>query len=320
MKPLHTLTAALLLSCTVAAAGSRLPRDAGETRTPATTPARSDTLPLPISTAWMYMSDDTGYDTIPTLWKNVDFRYVDVLYLGPAGVQSDGRFGLYNSPATGNLANRFRWILRTARTQNPNIKIVVSQWWGPGVGRWGSALDTLKSDAAAAAYAASVIDFLRSNLNVSGGVDGYDVDYESGYGGSNVTPRITNIAAMIRRGMTELSAAHGGRPFYLTVSPADTTYLRATVPSLDYVNAQTYAGGRYLRIPDYLKLGLRRNQLLYGICPETNCDTNPAAIDSAEAQYTTNRLAGIHLWRLNSDNYTHEDSVQKVIYDFLHQR
>jgi hypothetical protein len=60
--------------------------------------------------------------------------------VGPAGVQANGTFGLYNSVRTGDLANRFKWILRTARAQNPRIKIIVSQWWGDGTGIWRSAL------------------------------------------------------------------------------------------------------------------------------------------------------------------------------------
>jgi hypothetical protein len=82
---------------------------------------------LPISTAWMYMSDDQQYNIIPQTWSDINFKDVDVLNVGPAGVQSDGSFGLYNSAETGDLANRFTWIIQTARSQNPNIKIIVSQ-------------------------------------------------------------------------------------------------------------------------------------------------------------------------------------------------
>src|SRR5262245_22557554 len=103
----------------------------------------AQTISLPISTAWMYMSDDQNYDTIPPEWSDINFKDGDVLNLGPAGVQSDGTFGLYNSPQTGNLASRFNWIIETARGQNPNIKIIVSQWWGNGDNIWGSALDAL---------------------------------------------------------------------------------------------------------------------------------------------------------------------------------
>jgi len=52
---------------------------------------------LTISTAWMYLSDDQKYNTIPPEWSDINFKDVDVLNIGPAGVQADGTFGLYNS-------------------------------------------------------------------------------------------------------------------------------------------------------------------------------------------------------------------------------
>lgn len=267
---------------------------------------------LPISTAWMYMSDDQQYNTIPQTWSNINFKDVDVLNVGPAGVQSDGTFGLYNSPNTGDLANRFKWIIQTARGQNPNIKIIVSQWWGNGDGIWGKALDSLNTSAAIIKYTSSVAAFLQSYVNVGGGVDGYDIDYES----NNVVSSISAITSQIRLGMNALSKANGGRPFYLTVSPADTTYLNTAVSSLNFVNMQTYAGGGYLTPQDFTALGLKPQQLLYGICPETNCGTQ--TVSEVESEYTNNNLAGIHLWRLNSDNYIEEGQWQAQIYKFLH--
>jgi hypothetical protein len=270
------------------------------------------TIEIPISAAWMYMSDDQQYNTIPQTWSSINFEKVDVLYVGPAGVQSDGTFGLYNSPETGDLANRFKWIIQTARSQNPNIRIIVSQWWGDGDGKWGSTLDPLNTDAAISKYTDSAAAFLQSYLSVSGGVDGYDIDYEF----NNVVSSISAITSQIRTKMDALSQANGGRPFYLTVSPAETTYLNTAVASLNFVNMQTYAGGIGLTPQSFTELGLQPQQLLYGICPETNCQT--PSVSEVESQYTDNKLAGIHLWRLNSDNYIEEDQVQAQIYSFLH--
>lgn len=267
---------------------------------------------LPIAAAWMYMSDDQQYGTIPPEWSSIDFTKVDVLYVGPAGVQSDGSFGLYDSPATGDLANRFRWIIETARSANPGIRILVSQWWGNGDGIWGSALNSLTTDAAINQYADSVAGFLASYLGVAGGIDGYDVDYED----NNVVPAAPTILARIRARLDALSRANGGRPFYVTVSPAQTTYLRDAVPSLSFVNMQTYAGSSGLTPQDFTALGLQPKQLLYGICPETNC--NGPSLPYVESQYTEYQLAGIHLWRLNSDNYVEEGQVQAQVYAFLH--
>lgn len=267
---------------------------------------------LPIAAAWMYMSDDQQYNTIPPSWSDINFADVDVLFVGPAGVQSDGTFGLYNSPETGDLANRFKWIIATARGQNPNINIIVSQWWGDGDGIWGSALDTLSTQEEIDTYTQSAVAFVESYLGMNGGIDGYDIDYED----NNVVEAVSTITSQIKEGLKNLSRANDGRPFYVTVSPASTAFLGSAVPSLDYVNMQTYAGGMYLDTEDFTSLGLATDQLLYGICPETNCGTRTVA--QVEAEYTENNLAGIHLWRLNSDNYVYEGQVQAEIYSFLH--
>jgi len=267
------------------------------------------TIELPISASWMYMSDDHEYNTIPPFWSNINLKDVDVLNIGPAGIQSDGTFGLYNSGTTGDLANRFKWIIQRARSENSNIKIIVSQWWGDGHGVWGSALDLLTNEVAVARYADSVAAFLQSYLSVSGGVDGYDIDYES----NNVVSNISQITSLIRNNLDALSQANGGRPFYLTVSPADTSYLKTAVSSLSFVNMQNYAD---LAPQDFTQLGLKPEQLLYGICPETGC--GGPTVEQAESEYTENNLAGIHVWRLNSGNYVEEDQVQARVYSFLH--
>jgi len=253
-----------------------------------------------------------AYNQIPAYWSNIDFSDVDVLNVGPAGVQADGTFGLYKSAQTGDLANRFKWVIQTARAQNPHIKIIVSQWWGDGTGIWGSALSALKSGADIQKYTSSVYDFIAAYLNTAGGVDGYDIDYES----NNVSSSTAAITSQIRAQLSRLSKASGGRPFYLTVSPASTAYLKGAVGSLDLVNMQTYAGGIGLTPQSFLTLGLKSTQLLYGICPETNCGT--PSLPQVEQAYTANKLAGIHLWRLNSDNYQYEGQVQRQVYNFLH--
>lgn len=272
--------------------------------------AAGNGITLPISTAWIYMADDQDYKKIPDYWSKVDFRVVDVLIVGPAGVQADGTFGLYKSAKTGDLAHRFKWVIQRARTQNPKIKIIVSQWWGGGDGIWGSALSALKTDADIQKYARSVHDFLAAYLKTAGGVDGYDIDYEA----NNVSSKTKTITQQVRAQLARLSKESAGRPFYLTVSPASTIGLKDTAGFLDFVNMQTYAGGSGLTPKDFLDLGLKPKQLLYGICPETNCGT--PSLDQVKKAYTDYKLAGIHLWRLNSDNYPYEGQVQGQVYHF----
>lgn len=265
----------------------------------------------PIAAAWFYMADDQHYSQIPPQWSKVNFKTVDVLFVGPAGLQSDGSFGLYKSAQTGDLATRFKWVIQRARSQNPNIKIIVSQWWGNGAGIWGSALQGLNG-AALVKYTTTAAAFIKSYLPISGGIDGYDIDYES----NNVDQNVAAITGQIRAQLAALSKANGGRPFYVTVSPAATAYLQSAQPNINFVNMQTYAGGSGLSPSSFTSLGFNVNQLLYGYCPETNCSTPTLA--AVEQAYTTNKLAGIHLWRLNSDNYVYEGQQQALVYKFLH--
>ncbi|MCJ1397610.1 hypothetical protein MMC11_000805 [Xylographa trunciseda] len=269
-------------------------------------------LTSPIAAAWLYMSDNQDYNTIPSEWSAINFKIVDLLFVAPAGLQSDGTFGLYQSAKTGPLADRFKWVVQTARSQNPSIKIIVSQWWGSAATIWGYDLSTLQDSQAIEKYTDSVQAFVKTWLSVSGGIDGYDIDYEDG----NVVANAPKILAQVRSKLDALSKDLEGRPFYVTVSPAQVAYLHQAVPSLNYVNMQTYAGGYNLTPQRFLHMGLRPQQLLYGICPETDCMTRSVA--QVEQEYESNRLAGIHLYRLNSGNYMQELQVQKEIYTFLH--
>lgn len=271
------------------------------------------TISPPIAAAWLYMSDDQQYATIPAAWKAINFKNVDVLNVGPAGVQADGTFGLYSSAATGDLANRFKWVIQTARAQNPGIKIIVSQWWGSGKNIWGDPLQVLTDDKAIGKYTDSVAAFVKSYLGTAGGVDGFDIDYES----NNAIPSAPQILSQIRTKLNALSTANGGRPFYVTVSPATTAFLGPAAASLDFVNMQTYAGGSGLTPESFTSMGLKPRQLLYGICPESNCPT--PSVEQAESKFTQYGLAGIHLWRLNSGNSVEEGQDQALIYGFLHK-
>ena len=281
-----------------------------------------DALIMPVATAWFYMSDDRSYNEIPSYWDSIGFVNMDVLNIGPFGVQSGGTFGLYKSDATGPLSKRFEWVAKTARSQNPDIKILMSQWWGNGIqvpypaGPWGSSLSALNSDDAALdAYVASVIGLIAAYQAKGIEIDGYDIDYEGGFDGTNVLPFVPTIYSKLNAGSDSLSLVLN-RPLYLTASPADTTYLRGAVSSLDFINIQNYDGGMWQSLSDFTDMGYSRDQLLFGICPETNCNGYDLAY--VEQMFTDSALAGIHSWRLNSGNYVYEDQIQDSVYFFLH--
>lgn len=269
----------------------------------------------PIAAAWFYLSDTHDYQTIPAEWQQIAFNNVNVLYVGPAGVQANGAFGLFDSAETGPLRHRFEWLAHRARQQNPDIKIVISQWWGNGEQVWGRSLSSLQGDAAVTAYAQSVADFLAYYQTYAGGryaLDGFDIDYED----NNVTEDLPLLADRLRHALQTLSAKHD-KPFRLTLSPADGDYLdAASLAPFDYINMQSYAGGMGLPPEAFLQLGVPAKRILFGICPETSCNT--FSLEEVLTKYHLYGLGGVHLWRLNSDNYREEGLVQQQVYSALH--
>lgn len=264
----------------------------------------------PIAAAWLYMTDSQDYNSVPDTWNTIDFSLVDVLYVAPFGLQADGTFGLYNSQKTGPLNHRFEWVLQKARSQNKNIKVLASQFYGGKLGKsttYGYDWSSLKDDAAIKKYTSSVADFVKKSQNTNGGIDGFDVDFES----SNVIASAAKILSQIRSKLDAL----GGK-YYITVSPSVTDYLKEAKDSIDFVNMQNYAGGYGLEVESFTAIGFKSTQLLFGICPEAACQTRP--IDYVKNQVKTKKLAGVHLWRLDSSNYKHELDWQKQIFNFLH--
>lgn len=277
-----------------------------------TTPASQATagFSLPVAAAWLYMSDSTDYKNIPKWWNTMDFTKVDVLYVAPLGIQNDSLFGLYSSKETGSIETRFRWAIQTARTQNPRIKIIASQFWGGNPGHfsiWGYDYLALKNSSAISKYAASVANFMQTWKSFHGGLDGYDVDFEA----NNVSPKAPQVIKEIRQKFSVLD-----RHYYITVSPSMIAYLTAAQPYIDYVNMQNYAGGYYLTPQMFTKAGFSSKQLLYGICPEAGCHTRN--VTEVLKQYRSNHLAGVHLWRLDSTNHPHEQDWQNQIYKAWH--
>ncbi|KAL8829943.1 MAG: hypothetical protein Q9191_001715 [Dirinaria sp. TL-2023a] len=268
--------------------------------------ANTATISRPIAATWMYLSDDSNYTSIPPKWQHISFTDVDLLLIGPVGIQDDGTFGLYSSSKTGSLAHRFQWTIQRARAHNPNIKIFGSQFWGSNPHTWGSDLSALHNASAIEKYATSVKTFMENWKQV----EGYDVDYES----TNVRASIGDILKQVR---TKLDEINDGREFSISVSPASTTYLKAAVPALSFVNMQTYSGGISLTTKDFLDLGLKPQQLLYGYNAEIPQQSH--SIPETEKAYEDGHLAGIHVWRLDSSDSKAEGDRFRQIAAFLHK-
>jgi len=273
------------------------------------------TPPAPIAAAWFYLSDNHDYRNIPAEWQQITFDKVDVLYVGPGGIQEHNDFGLFDSAQTGPLRHRFEWLVDQARRYNPDIKIVISQWWGNGQDVWGKPLSALQGEDALNAYVQSVADFISYYQTYEGGryaLDGFDIDYED----NNVTADFPALAHKLKDALQVLSSQYG-KPLRLTLSPAAGEYLNPdSLAPFDYINMQSYAGGMDIPPEAFLQESVPASKILYGICPETNCDTYDE--EDVLAKYRQYGLAGVHLWRLNSDNHVYEGQVQQRIYSALH--
>lgn len=268
-----------------------------------------------ISAAWFYLSDDVNYESIPAYWQNIHFNHVNRLYIGPVGIQNQYNFDLYKG-INGDLSVRFKWLVERAKSDNPNIQIIVSQWWGDYPNVYGSSLDVLNNLDNQEVYAKSIIDFLESyQLNNNGlySIDGYDIDYE----GDNVSPNIKSLLTNIRTKLDQLSLKYH-KKYYLTITPSSTQYINESslLLKLDNVNMQSYEGGAQIPVDFYLQNGMNAKKIFFGICPETKCRYSKS-VESVLAIYQKYNLGGIHLWRLNSDDYVYENSLQEIIFSYL---
>lgn len=290
---------------------------------------------LPLAAAHMYMlepgPDADSWSNKPEQWSNIRFDKVDMLFVSPFIVRSDGndqlkagRFEL-DDPAwrdqskkqKGDLQLRLQHLIELARNKNSKIKILAQQFWG------GNDLEDLKEDQLDT-YAASVAAVVKQ-----WGLDGYDLDYEwrpdsADSTGGNVIPGVTVILQKVRKQLDDLSR-NLGRALYVTISPATSTYLNGTprlAESVDFVNIQSYDGGRRddNTVETYLapEFGFKRSQLLWGILPENT--RRSYTVPSSEDIYkgSGQPIAGIHNWRLNSHNQKYENEVQTVLFNTLH--
>ena len=295
-----------------------------------------------LAAAWMYIADadwcppgvyDFNYTSVPSYWESIDYSKVDILLVGPIGVQQGaagegaGTIGLvgatnaFNKTVSwcgtsepvqlvdanfGSLDRRFAAVLAQARERNPAISIRASIWWSDEScpnNEWGRGMCVARdySEMEMMELARSARDFLERWK-----LQGLDIDYESG----NVFPKISmflKAAKLVFDGAYELS-----------IAPATKKYVQKSRPYLDQIFMQTYEGGAADGINPmfFLRKGFDSKQLFYGLCPESNCHQAPTLryATTKVVQYT---LAGTHLWRLNSDNYVVEDGMQKNAYKVM---
>jgi len=287
----------------------------------------STTLARRVAVGWVYVADPVTKSAESASWQDIAFEALDVLVVGPVGLQHcnntpkvakafpwrprfrcqepyrRGSFGVADA-----FRPRFDALLAVARQRNPNLQIMASQWYASHLmepfGDWGGSLQTLgDSEEQLDGYTKDVNAFLLEQ-----NMTGYVLDYE----GTNVVHWYTRLLVKLAEAFRDPHTGHRTR--HIGISPSTVKYLMGTNSLTDYVFAQTYTQG--VELDDFLAI-FDANKVFVGLCPEGCSSTN--AWD-AKDQVELRDLAGIHVWRLNSDNAStmaKENVVMQQVHDLF---
>ena len=201
-----------------------------------------------------------SWDLIPTAWQSIRFDAVDVLFINPFEVPpSDLTFDL-DLAKGGSLLKRLKRVVATARFTNPSIKIVLEQWYSPSSGTCDLSILS-HEEKKIHKYAQSLVDFLKVwyKLNLpsplgedmtSTRLDGREVYIKGG----NLAHPLPKVLEAVRASLDELSTKLKSPKFSVSITPAWTEFLDASVTtSVDYIDMQNYDGGRGTGPEDFKK-------------------------------------------------------------------
>lgn len=273
--------------------------------------------------------EGNSWDQIPASWHAIRFDAIDVLFLSPFAVIENNRSFNLDPVDGGSLLERFKWVIRSARSKNPNVKIILEQFYGGDNSNTG--FNIVRDDANVNTYANSVAKFIETWYHqtlpsitgvgeVSARVDGWDVDVE----GSTLVAHLPKILTAVRASLDGLRRKLGAPKFSVSITPAWTNCLDASVAqSVDYINMQNYDGGIGTTPDQYKEVitGLKDNQLIWGLTSEIPWKNTAQAFTDVKAKaqaVASGQIPGIYTWRLNSDNSAYENSFQVWLFNIVH--
>ncbi|KAM0542740.1 hypothetical protein ACHAPJ_012673 [Fusarium lateritium] len=273
---------------------------------------------------------DESWDVVPDSWSETRWDAIDVLLISPFFVKTDDlSFELGDDK---NLVQRFEWVIRAARSKNPNIIIILEQFYHVIDAKSDFQLFDGESKKIKI-YADSVASFIESYYDktlpdisetgqISARIQGYDVDVES----STRQDDLPKILTAVRQSLDDLSQKLGASKFSVSITPAWADHLDPTVAqSCDYINMQNYSGGMKTFPRDYLSTvpGLKSDQFVWGFCSEMpsqnmrDCKEFHGVLTKAQA-VATGEFGGTYTWRVNSDNHGYENIFQVWLHNLVH--
>lgn len=286
--------------------------------------------------------DGQSWEIIPEVFDKIRFDAVDVLHVSHFVTTDKAKFEVGVKDNT-SLMKRFEYIVKTARSMNPKIKIIAEQMYSAKEGFDNLDRAPAKTREMVDLYSSSVRDFLQTWQNkpsvvhngktVSLRIDGYDVDHE----GSVIRECTKDVLSSVRAKLNKLTQEDPQkRPFIVGITPAWAQNVGlddSMADSCDFVHMQRYSGGKDTLPEDYLEDGaipsLDPAKLTYGIeteGPNRNAYENNTIDKIKQAPYTVvkgrdgheKKVAGIWTWRLGS-NWEFENLMQVWLYNLVHK-
>lgn len=290
-----------------------------------------------VATYWLLADGAMPHDpsVIPPEWQFARFDTTDILYVVSffvLPIQDNGsttyKFGLQDGEADngwlGRYANRYKWVVAEARTQNPRIRIIAGMMMGADSNQNPQQtydLGILQTPESRTEFATSVKDLLlekskETYLNSAGvavpaHIDGFDIDLECG----NLQSYLPEFLAKQR---SQFDSVGPSQKLFLSVTPYRTDYLdNSCAASLDYLNMQNYDGGRGIGPEDYRGVmpALQYAQMLWGMSSESPGELNTCtSVGDAVGRCKNLGLGGVMTWRLDSSNWVYQEMLQIQLY------
>lgn len=287
----------------------------------------------PMSNAWIFLNEDEPKDSSGVGVKYDDpsssyqrlitqnvYQSVDILFLCFAEIvaASGGGYTLQigngehpqgSKTPTSTNQDYMNWIIRDARKNNPNILISMTLGYGNAdminqIFTSGTGSDEHKADG----FAKNLVSYLNANS-----LDGLDIDWEGTLAYGTTKDHMTKFIKAVGKAFK----AETSRKLWFTMGP-NTTYnldAKTTNAHVDFLSLQLYGAATK---QGFLGAGIDGSLLAYGAHFEPGSSVGAQTADEAFQGYQSGGYTVATAWRLNSNNFVHEQDAQVKFYAKIH--